>query len=100
MEKKADDVYIVAAAYLSGQGKTQEEIAIDLGISQALVSRLIRRAKEKQYLETRFVSEKVSDEDLAARVIELREEGRLSIIHEDDESQEPRIICSLGLAKP
>ena len=64
MEKKADDVYIVAAAYLSGQGKTQEEIAIDLGISQALVSRLIRRAKEKQYLETRFVSEKVSDEDL------------------------------------
>ena len=42
----------------------------------------------------------ISDEDLASRVIELREEGRLSIIHEDDESQEPRIICSLGLAKP
>ena len=72
MEKKADDVYIVAAAYLSGQGKTQEEIAIDLGISQALVSRLIRRAKEKQYLETRFVSEKVSDEDLARAKARLR----------------------------
>jgi len=28
MEKKADDVYVVAAAYLSGQGKTQEEIAM------------------------------------------------------------------------
>ncbi len=42
----------------------------------------------------------ISDEDLASRVIELREEGRLCIIHEEDESQEPRIICSLGLAEP
>jgi hypothetical protein len=42
----------------------------------------------------------ISDEDLAQRVIELREEGRLCVIHEEEESQEPRIICSLGLAKP
>ena len=41
----------------------------------------------------------ISDEDLAQRVIELRDEGRLCIIHEEDERQEPRIICSLGLAK-
>jgi superfamily II DNA or RNA helicase len=40
----------------------------------------------------------VTDEDLAARVIELREEGRLSIIHEEEERREPRVICSLGLA--
>lgn len=40
----------------------------------------------------------ISDEDLAQRVVELREEGRLSIIHEEDESQEPRIVCSLGIA--
>ena len=40
----------------------------------------------------------ISDEDLAERVIELREDGRLSIIHEEEESLEPRIICSLGLA--
>jgi hypothetical protein len=39
----------------------------------------------------------ISDEDLAERVIELREEGRLCIIHEEEETQEPRIICSLGL---
>lgn len=38
-----------------------------------------------------------SDEDLARRVVELREEGRLCIVHEEEESQEPRIICSLGL---
>ena len=42
----------------------------------------------------------ISDADLAQRVIELREEDRLCIIHDEEESQEPRIICSLGLAKP
>jgi len=41
----------------------------------------------------------ISDEGLAQLVIDLREEGRLCIIHEEDEVQEPRIICSLGLAK-
>ncbi|RJR34122.1 MAG: NgoFVII family restriction endonuclease [Desulfobacteraceae bacterium] len=40
----------------------------------------------------------ISDEALAQRVLELREEGRLCIIHEEEELQEPRIICSLGLA--
>ena len=42
----------------------------------------------------------ISDADLAQRVIELREEDRLCIIHDEEESQEPRIICSLGLARP
>jgi len=38
----------------------------------------------------------ISDAHLVQRVIELREEGRLCIIHDDEgESQEPRIICSL-----
>jgi hypothetical protein len=40
----------------------------------------------------------IRDADLAQRVIDLREEGRLCIIYEEEESQEPRIICSLGLA--
>ena len=39
----------------------------------------------------------IRDEDLAQRVVELREENRLSIIHEEEEEQEPKIICSLGL---
>lgn len=39
----------------------------------------------------------ISDEALAHLVIALREEGRLSLIHEEEESQEPRIICSMGL---
>ena len=42
----------------------------------------------------------IPDDDLASRAIELREEGRLSIIHEEEESLDPKIICSLGLAKP
>ena len=41
----------------------------------------------------------ISDEALAQRVLELREEGRLCIIHEEEELQEPRIICSLGLSE-
>src|SRR5262245_19654454 len=40
----------------------------------------------------------LSDADLAQRVIDLREEGRLCIIHEEEESQEPRITCLFGLA--
>ena len=39
----------------------------------------------------------ISDDDLAHRVVELREEDRLCIIHDEEESQEPRVICSLGL---
>ena len=42
----------------------------------------------------------IQDDELARRVVELREEGRLCLIHEEDEAQEPRIICSLGLRLP
>ncbi len=40
----------------------------------------------------------ISDEDLAALVIALRDEDRLCIIHEEEQTHEPRIICSLGLS--
>ena len=39
----------------------------------------------------------ISDESLAQLVIALRDENRLCIIHEEEETQEPRIICSMGL---
>ena len=40
----------------------------------------------------------ISNEDLASRVIDLWEAGQLCIIDEEDqELQEPQIICSLGL---
>jgi superfamily II DNA or RNA helicase len=47
----------------------------------------------------RLLRSGVSDQTLAERVIELREEGRLCIVQEEEESREPRIICSLGLAQ-
>ncbi len=40
-----------------------------------------------------------SDESLANMVIDLRKEGRLSLKEEEIETQEPRIICSMGLFK-
>jgi len=39
----------------------------------------------------------IDDSSLAQLVIALREEGRLCIIQEEMEQQEPQIICSLGL---
>jgi len=41
----------------------------------------------------------ISDQDLAALVIALRQEERLCLIQEGEQMQEPRIICSLGLAE-
>lgn len=39
----------------------------------------------------------ISDEDLALLVVNLREEDRLCVVHEDHQRHEARIICSLGL---
>ncbi len=39
----------------------------------------------------------ISDEVLGQRVIELRGEDRLCLVHDEDERQEPQIICSMGL---
>ena len=41
----------------------------------------------------------ISDEDLAHLVLALREENSLCIISDEHQSQEPQIICSMGLAK-
>lgn len=39
----------------------------------------------------------ISDDDLADLVISLWKDDRLSLIQEEGEQQEPRIVCSLGL---
>ena len=48
----------------------------------------------------RLLRSGVSDEELARRVIELRDEDRLCVPEADAAAAEPRIICSLGLAGP
>ena len=40
----------------------------------------------------------ISDDALAQLVISLREEDALCAIQEEQQTQEPRIICSLGLS--
>lgn len=40
----------------------------------------------------------ISDPTLAELAIALRDEDQLCIIHDEDQTQEPRIICSLGLS--
>ena len=39
----------------------------------------------------------ISDQALAELVIALRDEDRLCITHEEEQTQEPKIICSMGL---
>ncbi len=39
----------------------------------------------------------VDDMTLAKLVMDLREDGRLNIIHETEQSKEPTLICSLGM---
>ncbi len=39
----------------------------------------------------------INDDDLAQLVISLREKNQLSIVEEEVEIQEPRIICSMGI---
>ena len=40
----------------------------------------------------------ISNEKLAEVVIELWNDGRLCIVEEEHEMQEPKIVCSLGLS--
>ena len=39
----------------------------------------------------------ISDQTLAELVAALRDEGRLCIVHAEDERRGPSIICSMGL---
>ncbi|KAB2911059.1 MAG: NgoFVII family restriction endonuclease [Kofleriaceae bacterium] len=47
----------------------------------------------------RLLKTGASDQTIAERAMELREEAHLCIVHDDLERHEPRIICSLGLKK-
>lgn len=40
----------------------------------------------------------ISDDDLANLVLALRDEDRLCVVHSEEQTHEPRIICSLGLS--
>ena len=79
-----------------------ERVAGTLFDSEALhraIDDLYRRPLRQAAVDTlnRQLRSGVSDETLAQLVIALRDDERLCIAHEDEETREPRIICSLGL---
>ena len=39
----------------------------------------------------------ISDDNLADLVVHLRDENRLCVVAEEQQTQEPRLICSLGM---
>ena len=40
----------------------------------------------------------IDDYELAYRVIALRDDDRLCLVQEEEQSREPQIVCSLGLS--
>ena len=40
-----------------------------------------------------------SDEELAELVLNLREDNALCLIHEEQETQDPQILCTMGLVQ-
>jgi predicted transcriptional regulator len=66
MQKKLtedEEINMLAAAFLTGERKTQDEIAELLGLKQVMVSRLLTKGgNEYLHKETRFLQEKISPE--------------------------------------
>lgn len=47
----------------------------------------------------RQLKARIEDHQLADLVLRLREDGRLCLINDEEESREPRLICTMGLAR-
>ena len=67
--------------------------SLDASIQALYVYRLSNRATEQI---NRMLRTGAHDADLAQLIISLRDEDQLSVIEEEQEPQEPRILCSLG----
>jgi len=71
MRKQFDELEIQAAAYLSSHNHTQKEIADFLSLSQPVVSRVVKRAREEGYLKEtgpEFVRTNISEQ----RMLEIQ----------------------------
>lgn len=73
----------------------------DTAVLRKAVEQIYRYPLRQSAIDTlnRQLKSGVTNESLAELVTSLYEEDRLCIIHEEGQSQEPRIICSMGLAK-
>lgn len=64
MRKKRTEIDKLAAAFLAGEGKRQSAIAAILGLSQAVVSRMLKEAKDTYYREQiQFIRESVNHDE-------------------------------------
>ncbi len=47
----------------------------------------------------RQLKARIEDHQLADLILRLREDGRLCLISDEEESREPRLICTMGLTR-
>jgi DNA-binding transcriptional regulator LsrR (DeoR family) len=97
MRRKAEEIEFLAAAFLYGEQQTQESIGRSLGLSQPVISRLLKSAVKDGYIETRtrFIRDKVSEEDMErilARVRPVRLQEILSKINVKDSNQPGPVV--------
>lgn len=65
--KRRDELDLLTAAFMAGEGAKQAHIAQVLGLSQAVISRLLHEAEKEGYLhrELRFVHERITPQQHA-----------------------------------
>ena len=85
---------------LRGYAEDMKETLFDTSKLHAAVENIYRYPLRQAATDTlnRQLRSGISDQELAQLVINLRDEERLCIVQEESETQEPQIICSLGLA--
>ena len=85
---------------LRGYAEDMKETLFDTSKLHAAVEDIYRYPLRQAATDTlnRQLRSGISDQELAQLVINLRDEERLCIVQGESETQEPQIICSLGLA--
>ena len=84
---------------LKGYAESVKGTLFDTGPLRRAIDDIYRYPLRQAAVDTlnRQLRSGVSDQTLAELVIALRDDDRLCIVHDEDEGQEPCLICSMGL---